>query len=626
VNIGIERAIKQFFPSSSFLMVFYEAIMNAFDAHATKIHIRIFIDKLSAPKTLRIEIEDNGVGFDDVRFDKFKTLLETDDDEHQGLGRLVFLEYFSKVDIKSYYENKERNFCFDKHFDGDTTISNVTNVQRGTTLVFSDYLLKKIGDQRYITPDDLSQKIMYEFLTKLFLFQQENRYFEIKISLSTKEGKNNPLKNSETTIIKDTLPKLVEEKLQDTNLLSNNRLLYQVELPPLNTKPTKLFAYNIDGRSFPISAFNGLALPHNYNIIFILTSDWLKGKTDSSRTSLALNSEDKKTFEELMLNVVSQKLNEKLPTIRNHNKTACARLNKKFPHLTGYFQEASLGLVEEDRSLNEAQQKFFEDQKAILGAEQLTQEQYNLALIQASRVLTEYILYRNFTINKIKSLDIKSSEDKFHNLIAPKKQDFLPENFSDDMFLNNAWILDDKYMNYSHVLSDRSMNDLLRAIAIDDEKTDDLRPDIAIVFSKNVTDSTAVGVDVVIVELKKKDNDLLQNSIVITQLRQRAQRLIKYYGSKIQRIWYYGIIGFSLELRNHIKGRWTRLYSCGDLYYTEELEWPPDNKDESRQGVPVGYFLNSYDAICNDAAARNETFLNVLRTSIQKSISSKKSS
>ena len=165
------------------------------------------------------------------------------------------------------------------------------------------------------------------------------------------------------------------------------------------------------------------------------------------------------------------------------------------------------------------------------------------------------------------------------------------------------------------------MSDLLHEIAIDGENIDDLRPDIAIVFSRDITVDSIRGVDVVIVELKKKDGKVLDNARVIDQLRQRAGRLIKYYGIRIQRIWYYGIVGFSTEFRNSIRSEWKRLYSNGDLYYKEFEEWAPDNTDDTTPGVPVGYFLNSYDAICNDAKARNEAFLNILRSSIKKSIS-----
>lgn len=620
MNIKIERAIQQFFPTSSFLMVLFEAVANAFDAQAKKINIRIAIDKLSAPKTLSIEIEDDGIGFNDSRFAQFQSLLEADDAEHRGLGRLVYLQYFSNVDIVSYYGKHQRTFSFNKNFEGEENHIPIDTKRYGTTLNFSGYLLKKINDQKYITPADLVQLITDEFLSKFFLYKQEGKDFKIEISLSTNECKGNPLKSGKAEITPKTLPELIAEDLPNTDLFSNNKLLYQIKQVPNNEKGRHLFAYNIDGRSFPIEIFHDLKLPKDYNVIFILTSDWLKGKTDSSRTCLELKSEDKKVLENLMIECVSRHLKDKLPKIKEHNENVTKRLNNKFPHLSGYFSEAGLGLVEENRSLNEAQQRFFEDQKEILCADSLTQEQYDQALQQSSRVLLEYILYRNFVIKKLETFDPTSNEDCFHNLIVPMKKVFREGDFSQCMFLNNAWLLDDKFMNYSCILSDKNLNDLLKEIKADDEKTDDLRPDIAIVFSKDMESGTSSGVDVVIVELKRKDNELLKDTAVIEQLRQRARRLIKYYGSKIQRIWYYGIVGFSTEFRNSIRGQWTRMYSNGDLYYAELKEWAPDNTDESTPGVNVGYFLNSYDALRKDASARNETFLNVLRMSIQESI------
>ena len=621
MNIKIERAIQQFFPSSSFLMVIFEAVANALDAEAKEINIRINIDKLSAPKTLSIEIEDDGVGFDDVRFGKFKDLLETDDAEHRGLGRLVFLQYFSKVDIVSYYGKHQRKFCFNKDFNGENEKCDIAQERHGTTLKFSDYLLKKINDQKYITPSDLAQQITDEFLSKFFLLNQESKDFRVTISLSTIEGKGNPLKSGTAEINKDTLPQLTEEKLPDINLFSNNRVLYQIERVADNEKARQLFAYNIDGRSFPIEVFRDLKLPKNYNVIFILTSDWLKGKTDSSRTVLELKNEDKKALEELVIECVSKHLNEKLPDIKNHNENVKRRLSSKFPHLTGYFSEAGLGLVEEGRSLDDAQQKFFNDQKRILGADSLTPEQYEIAMGQASRVLMEYVLYRNFTIQKIKGLNPTSKEADINNIIAPMKQVLRSGDFSNDMFISNAWLLDDKFMNYSCVLSDKDLNALLSELAVDDETADSLRPDIAVVFSKDVS-KNITGVDVVIVELKRKDNKLLDDIVIIEQLKQRARRLIKFYGTKIQRIWFFGLVGFTDEFRQSIEeDDWTRLYSSGDLYYQERQISPLGDRDKSMR-IPVGFFLNSFDALCADAEIRNETFLNVLRSSIKSSIDS----
>ena len=619
MNIKIERAIKQFFPNPSFLMVMFEAVANAFDASAKEIHIRINIDKLSAPKTLTIEIEDDGVGFDDTRFGKFRNLLETDDPEHRGLGRLVFLRYFAKVNIESYYGKHQRLFCFHKDFNGEEKHINIDTERYGTKLIFSDYVLTKINDQKYITPAELASLLTDEFLSKLFLFTQEGKNFKITISLTTIEGKDNPLKSSTAEINKDTLPKLTEEKLQDINLFSNNRVLYQIEQVSHNEKPRQLFAFNIDGRSFQIDVFRNLKLPENYNVIFILASDWLKGKTDSSRTSLDLKTEDKKALEELLIECVSKHLSEKIPTIKTHNETVKTRLNNKFPHLSGYFSEAGLGLVEESRSLDDAQHKFFEEQKKILGADTLRPEQYAIAMNQAARVLMEYILYRNFTIQKIKELDPASKEADINNIIAPMQTILRSGNFANDMFVSNAWLLDDKFMNYSCVLSDKDLNALLSELTVDDETVDSLRPDIAVVFSKDVSKNIS-GVDVVLVELKRKDNKLLDDIVIIEQLKQRARRLIKYYGTKIQRIWFFGLVGFTDEFRQSIEeDDWTRLYSSGDLYYRERMISPLGDKDKSMR-IPVGFFLNSFKALCADAEIRNETFLNVLRASIQNSM------
>lgn len=40
--------------------------------------------------------------------------------------------------------------------------------------------------------------------------------------------------------------------------------------------------------------------------------------------------------------------------------------------------------------------------------------------------------------------------------------------FSQDIYINNTWILDDKFMTYSTILSDMEMTDLLRELTKDE--------------------------------------------------------------------------------------------------------------------------------------------------------------
>ncbi len=111
-----------FFSQSSFDMVYLEAVANALDAGASKIHIHFSASTLSNIKSFHLTISDNGIGFTDERYTKFCRLLEVDKDDktHRGLGRLVYLFYFDNVKVISHYNgNQYREFNFDKEFGAD---------------------------------------------------------------------------------------------------------------------------------------------------------------------------------------------------------------------------------------------------------------------------------------------------------------------------------------------------------------------------------------------------------------------------------------------------------------------------------------------------------------------------
>ena len=110
MKINLKQAVKYFFNNPSLELVYIEAVANSIDAEASVIDIEISLDEISKPETLSILIRDNGVGFTDKRFNKFAELMKVEDDSHKGLGRLVFLSYFNKVDITSYFGKKKEPF------------------------------------------------------------------------------------------------------------------------------------------------------------------------------------------------------------------------------------------------------------------------------------------------------------------------------------------------------------------------------------------------------------------------------------------------------------------------------------------------------------------------------------
>ena len=105
---------------------------------------------------------------------------------------------------------------------------------------------------------------------------------------------------------------------------------------------------------------------------------------------------------------------------------------------------------------------------------------------------------------------------------------------------------------------------------------------------------------------------------VVSQLRQRARRLLEYYPDKIQRIWFYGIVDFDEEFRiSLLEDKFTALFSSGDLYYKEQTIILDR---ASMRGIPVGLYVLSFSAFLSDAENRNKTFLQLLRNGLKMSL------
>lgn len=109
MQVNVNKAVKMFFSSSSFEMIYNEALANALDAGATDISIKINLPDPSKIINLSLSIADNGVGFDDARFGKFSKLFDVEEQSHKGLGRLVYLCYFDSVRVVSTYAGILRN-------------------------------------------------------------------------------------------------------------------------------------------------------------------------------------------------------------------------------------------------------------------------------------------------------------------------------------------------------------------------------------------------------------------------------------------------------------------------------------------------------------------------------------
>ncbi|MBR2090222.1 MAG: sensor histidine kinase [Fibrobacter sp.] len=626
MEIGINEAIQHFFSTTSFNMVYSEALANALDAGANDVSIDISIESYSKPETLEIRIRDNGEGFTDKNFAKFSELLKKSDKSHKGLGRLVYLKYFRKVDIESVFEtNSKRTFSFHEHFKSKSQNEILpSETESYSLLTFKDFSNTKLLSYDNIKASDVKEYLLDQFLPSFFLFKKAGKDFRVLIRTSVVESnKEKDFYSDCQEITIADLPLLNERKIDDVNIdffKQSLDLFYAID-DSYQGKITT--AICIDGRAMEIPLLKSAKIPEKISGVFLLSSSFFDSKSDDSRQNFNFKNDELKVIEKVFSESISEILNERFPEIKTRNTEISNKLTERYPHLDGYFEKKAVCLLDENKILEEAQNKFFKEQKAILDAAELNDDLYDKSLRHATRVLTEYVLYRNKIIDKLRNITGEEKEAKIHNLIAPMQNTFSAESFINDLYSNNAWLLDDKYMSYRSILSDENIEKLISSISEDPElRSNDLKPDIALVFSNDI-ETTKHPVDVVVVELKKKGLGYLDNTRVLDQLEQRARRLLGLYPNKIQRMWFFGIVEFDKELKIKMREGWTQIYSEGEAYYKSAPIQPID-KDKNPIGdktYPVSMTLMSFDALWKDAKTRNETFLRILRESIKKYVS-----
>lgn len=607
MKVDLKQAVKMFYTHSSLEMVYFEAIANALDAKATEIDILISADSFSEYKTLKICIVDNGEGFTDYRYRKFSRLFDVQESTHKGLGRLVFLFYFDSIIIESIFQNTyKRVFQFSDDFDDSNfTLTTIPESNSGTKIQMSGYTLDKIAKYEYVQPNGIKKRILEEFYSTFVILNNQKKKFTINIESTLGERKlREQISNADIPVFKT--------KVFDNphSLFENFSLLYSIE----NVDPEdSLFisAISVDNRTIKMDIVSNDNMPCGNKMVFLLFSDYFLGKVDFTRQNFTVSNSELKQIQQQFRKEVIKIIEDEIPRIKSKNNDIKKNLIKTYPHLAGYFDSTIIGYLTKNEILSRAQDTFFKDQKELLEAEFLTDEQFEKSLEISSKALTEYILFRQLTINELKNTSHLNTEADLHKLFASMRKDgkFDKEATLNDLFRNNSWLLDDKYMTYETVLSDRDFNELISFITEEETDKDENRADIALVFSNNPNGEKPF--DVVLVELKRRGLPLEENLKVINQLEKRARKLMKYYSQKIQRIWYYGIIEFNDEVEQALAGEYKELYSSGKMYYRETKIAVSINPTVV---VPIGVYIWDLDAVVKDAHLRNCTFLNLIKS------------
>ena len=601
-----------FFSKSSFEMVYFEAIANALDANATEINIIISYEakKGKSIENLSLQIKDNGVGFDDIRYDKFCKLFNVEESTHKGLGRLVYLCYFDTIQVESIFDqSKKRTFTFSESFNGkdDGKVVPVQNINDGTILKMSGFSGEKIHKTDYINPSYLKKAILEYFYPRFYKESKINNK-DITVNISTIVSGVTHTETITTTEIPNFLEKSIDYPV---NAFSKLKMYYYINEVD-NRDSRVVTGISVDDRTVKLDVITE-EMPTGYDMVFLLVSESIVGDMmDGSRQNILEESIDINSLKNTFRTAIADVVNEKVPKIVEINQERISQLNKRYPHLQGLFETGSIGYISQNDILKKAQEQFFKAQKEILCADTLTDEQFNKTLDLSARSLTEYVLFRQYIINRMRSLDGKNKESELHNLLVPRYSDLKKNTFIQDIYQNNVWVIDDKFMSYQELLSEAEMTKVINCITGEDNSTIDRdRPDITLFFSSNPETSTE-KIDVVVVELKRLGISAEENSIVEFQLNTRTRRLAEYYDDKIQRLWFYGIVEFNDDYETHlVDSHFRPLFSSGNVYFRSEPIFL--DKTQTKSVIQNAYIMD-FKALVEDANSRNEAFLKVLQS------------
>ncbi len=212
------------------------------------------------------------------------------------------------------------------------------------------------------------------------------------------------------------------EMSSSLNFIDKFDLYYSIkEVDPIDS--SLLAAISVDNRTVKVDLVADENKPLGYEMVFLLYSDYFKGKVDATRQNLTVSKQELKNIQTLLRNEVVSIIEATVPSIKKRNKETRNGLVNKYPHLSGYFDTGNIGYISRTEILKKAQDDFFKIQKELLDATSLTDEQFEKSIEVSSRALTEYILFRQMTIEKLKKSTSSNSEAELHKLFTSMRRE-----------------------------------------------------------------------------------------------------------------------------------------------------------------------------------------------------------
>ena len=354
-GVYYEGVIRDINPSKSALQPVYEAFTNSLEAirikentdkfFKGKIEIKIYSTQNTDQSFTfsKLQISDNGIGFDDDEFKRFTTYKDfTKGFKNLGSGRIQFTHYFDITRFKSKYRDngnyREREFFVSKKKDylkNNSIVFHKNDVQKdaessGTILTFdgllnktkniyhllNDVILKESLLKRYIQYFCLNKEYLPEIIIEHFVFND-------------KEGKSTISKSDIPEIDKFDKVKIPYSKLSDDakSIITTDKFeTFTINSYKLNKSFLKFNDLKLTSKDEIIENFDIKLLSlskdeiiENSRFLFLVSSDYLDNRDTNERGELeipnnAIFTDGVNIFEEevIILDLLENEINDSI--------------------------------------------------------------------------------------------------------------------------------------------------------------------------------------------------------------------------------------------------------------------------------------------------------------------------
>ena len=607
--------------------VLYEAITNSIHAGATRVICRLVGEaqevmkedgqqEIAFKKVIAIEIEDNGVGFDDANyqsFGKYRTEHKVDLG-CKGVGRFVFLKLFDEVSYTSWLksEQKKREFKLTFDFESDDLVEAEEEVEENKTILsLKDATTVHFGRDHHIDRrldlelSQIREDILLHLIPTLYFCKKEGNHVEIEIV--------DVLSGDSVKIYEDDIPNF---KTAEFNVKNSEGVDVPFSLTHFveGSKGQVHAFYCANRRSVCPFSSKGFK-PQGFNGMLLLESDFFNDeRLDNFRNDFDIYPVQLDMFHTLswelinreLRSVVSGLVHKEIPEVEEKNRAQLQEIQDERPYLVQYIEEEDLkiaGFISKKHIIKRAKKRFDDAKDNLLkntGKSKYSDEELAEAIKITQNELVAYIQDRVAVIEQLKTMmgDNEKTESVIHNLFMEQYTDDDEYDYFDTK-RNNLWLLDDRFTSYSYAASDKMIKDVLTQVGSD---YDGSKPDISLFFSHSPENKK--GLKSVIIEIKSFDDS--------------KQYANKKYAGLVQLRDYVK----AFQTKAEIESIWAYLITDIDERFAEKLtddgykplfstETPIYHRYYDTLDTSI-YVVGAKSLIC-DAEARNKVFIDIVK-------------